>query len=236
MTGCRSNILQSGISYNQRQRLVFLPQCHLCPKGSKRRMRISLPCMKYSGTVRIGVSLLRTDSSRPPTPTPQAWDDQPATVLEPCTALAGPAHKEGSTCSHLWDMEASPQIPSTYKWANVLICNWHKWHAGDLTKDKRSKNAGLACSGVNATASQQDLQLLTLPYLILGSPFFFFFPLGSGGGEMRWKMHVVSKSKGIQDSQSSDYVHQKKEWKQRWIILTLTHFRYIQLCPQVSWH
>jgi len=57
---------------------------------------------------------------------PGAGDAQPATVLQPCTTLAGPTHKEGSTCSHPWDTEASPQIPFTYKQANVLICNQHK--------------------------------------------------------------------------------------------------------------
>lgn len=31
---------------------------------------------------------------------------------------------------------------------------------------------------------------------------------------MGWKMRVVSKSKGTQDSQSSEYVHWKEEWKE----------------------
>lgn len=77
-------------------------------------------------------------------------------------------------------------------------------------KERRTKNVRVASSGLNPRASQQDLPLLTLPYLILGFPCCFFFSLGLGRDEMKWKMHVISKSKGIQDSQSSEYVHQKK--------------------------
>lgn len=94
VTACMSNILQLGTPYIQRQRLVFLSQHHLCPKGSKKKGWISLPHMKYSGMVRIRV-LTVTVWSR--ASLPQMWDAQPAGVLEPCTAVAGPAHKGGLT-------------------------------------------------------------------------------------------------------------------------------------------
>lgn len=58
------------------------------------------------------------------------------------------AHKEGSTRSHPRDMEASPCILFTYKQANYP-----------------AMQSGLYA--VNSKAPQQDLQLLTLLYLIL---------------------------------------------------------------------
>lgn len=55
---------------------------------------------------------------------------------------------------------------------------------------------------------------------------------------MRWKMQVVSSFKGIQDSQSSEYLHRdrisKEEWKEICVILTLTCFLVLDILNYAS--
>lgn len=154
VTSCRSNILQTGIPYTQRHRLVFLRSV-TCAQRDPKKGRGCL-CHAWSTVVWWG--------QRCPCWGQTQVETMPGVGCSTCHSCesmhcpTGPPHREGSTCFHPWDTEASPQIPLTYKQANILICNWYKWHAGDIINESWCKAYSMPTRSAAADFAVFDLQ------------------------------------------------------------------------------